>query len=143
MTNDQTSARTAEGWKIHRGSTEAGFTGLIGPLWARQEAGGWAYAFAAEVRHTNRSGVLHGGMLMSFIDHALGLMVWEAVDRRNCTTVGLNHQFVAPARPGDWLEARGRVIRRTRSLVFVQGGITCGDREILVADGIWKIIGEN
>ncbi len=131
------------GWKPHRNSDNPGFTGLIGPLWARLEENGlWAYAFQAAPQHLNARGVVHGGMLMAFADHAIGMTVWTAVDRRPCATVSLNNQFVAPARPGDWLEGRGRIVRQTRSLVFMQGTISVAGAEVLVCDGIWKILGE-
>lgn len=131
----------AAGWKNH--TTGKGFTALVGPVWSRREGESWVYGFQAEERHANFRGVVHGGMLMSFADHALGLVVWNAVERRATATVGLNSQFVAAARPGDWIEGRARIVRKTRSLVFVQGALTANGMDVLVADGIWKILGEN
>jgi len=127
------------GWEQRQG--QGPFTQLVGPVWVRREAEGSAYAFLAEERHTNSRGVVHGGMLMTFVDHALGWIVWDAVDRMPCATVSLNHQFVAAARPGDWVEMRGRIVRNTRSLVFIHGMMNVGDRTVMVADGIWKKLG--
>ncbi len=132
-----------QGWKLHRTADNPGFTGLIGPLWTRQAPDGlWQYAFQAQPQHLNAIGIVHGGMLMSFADHALGMMVWHAVARRACATVSLNNQFVAPARTGEWVEAAGRIVRQTRSLVFIQGSVSVGGAEVLICDGIWKILGE-
>ena len=129
------------GWKLIRAGIDTDFSALIGPFWARREDAGWTYAFRAEPRHANPRGVIHGGMLMSFADQALSLLAWEAAGRRPCATVGLNNQFIAAAKPGDWIVARGRVVRRTRSLVFMQGILSVNDGEILSADGIWKLLG--
>jgi uncharacterized protein (TIGR00369 family) len=132
----------SQGWKPHRNLDNPGFIGLIGPLWARLEAEGqWAYAFQAGPQHVNGRGIVHGGMLMSFADHALGMIVWTAVERRACVTVGLNNQFLAPVQQGDWVEGRGRILRQTRSLVFIQGALSVAGKEVMVCDGIWKILG--
>ncbi|WP_428247681.1 PaaI family thioesterase [Ferrovibrio sp.] len=132
-----------QGWKLQRDPENPGFTGLTGPFWARQEGDGlWAYAFQAQLKHLNGRGMVHGGMLMTFADQALGKTVYHAVDRQPCVTVSLNNQFVAPAREGDFLEGRGRIVRRTRSLVFIQGGLSVAGNDVLVCDGIWKILGQ-
>lgn len=140
MTPEIQAARAAEGWKPHIPRGQAGFTGLIGPFWVRQAAGQWQYAFEAGPQHVNALGLVHGGMLMSFADHVLGIMAWHAIGRKPCATIGLNSQFVSAARQGDWLVATGDVVRTTRSLAFMRGGVSCGGREVLAADGIWKIL---
>ena len=81
------------------------------------------------------------GMLMTFIDRTLGSLVWHAIDGRPCATVSLNTDFLAPARPGDWIECRGQVTRQTRALVFVRGELTTADRTLMTASGVWKKLG--
>ena len=128
----------AAGWKPLRVD---GYPSLIGPFWYKREEGGFRYGFPAEARHLNAGGVVHGGMLMSFADDVLGMTVWEAAGRKPCTTVQLSTQFISPARPGDFVEGRAEVLRSTRSVVFVRGLVTVGDRTVIHADGIWKILG--
>jgi uncharacterized protein (TIGR00369 family) len=118
-----------------------GYPALIGPFWYRREEGGFRYGFPAEARHLNLGGVVHGGMLMSFADDVLGMTVWEAAGRKPCTTVQLSTQFISPARAGEFVEGRAEVLRSTRSVVFVRGLVTVGDRTVIHADGIWKILG--
>jgi uncharacterized protein (TIGR00369 family) len=125
-----------DGWKAR---TLPGFFGLVGPMWTRKEGETWAYAFLAEEKHTNPAGIVHGGMLTTLIDHALSIVAWEANDRRPCVTVALDLQFLAPARPGDLVVARGRIVRQTSSLVFMQGSLFVGSEEIATASAILKI----
>jgi uncharacterized protein (TIGR00369 family) len=94
----------------------------------------------AEAKHANPAGFVHGGALAGLIDHALSAIAWEASQRRPCVTVALETHFVAPARPREFLEARGRVIRQTRSLVFLQGAISAQDRVVLTASAVMTIV---
>lgn len=128
------------GWKRLRPD---GYPALIGPFWFRRDAegSGFRYGFTAEARHLNMGGVVHGGMLMSFADDVLGMTVWEAAGRKPCTTVQLSTQFIAPVKLGEFVEGKAEVLRTTRSVVFVRGLVAVGDRTIVHADGIWKILG--
>jgi uncharacterized protein (TIGR00369 family) len=106
-----------------------------------KDAGGVDLAFRVGEKHLNPNGIVHGGMLMTLADQALGIMVWRSIDQKPCATITLNCNFLAPAKLGDWLEARAEITRRGRSVVFVGGRIQCGDRVLLTAEGIWKVLG--
>jgi uncharacterized protein (TIGR00369 family) len=125
------------GWKQRE---LPGFVGLVGPLWTRKEDNAWAYAVWAEGRHGNPAGLVHGGLLVTLLDHALSAIAWEANGRKPCVTVALDTQFLAAARPGDFLEARGRIAQQTSSLVFMQGSIMVATREIVTATAILKVL---
>ena len=127
----------AAGWKPMPADD---YPALIGPFLARREGDGWRYGFVAEQRHLNKGGVVHGGMLVSFADDALGATVFEAVGRQPVTTVQLNTQFIAPVRLGELAEMRAEVLRRTRTVVFVRGVLEVGGRAVVHADGVWKIL---
>jgi acyl-coenzyme A thioesterase PaaI-like protein len=128
----------AEGW---RPLPPRGFPVLVGPFWAKPEGQHWRYGFLAEPRHANVGGVVHGGMLMTFVDDLLGMTVWEACGRVNVSTIQLNTQFIAPARPGDFVEFEAEILRRTRSVVFIRGRSFVGERTVTHSDGVWKILG--
>ena len=68
-------------------------------------------------------------------------MAWEAVGRRACVTVQLNTQFLAAAREGQFLEARGSVARITATLVFMEASIVTGSSELLRGSSVLKIMG--
>jgi uncharacterized protein (TIGR00369 family) len=127
----------AAGWTTQ---DRTGFSALVGPIWARQEGGDLAYGFLAEAKHANARGVVHGGMLMTFADQALGRLVSEAVGRKPIATIQLDTHFLAPARPGDFVEAHGKIVRRTRSVVFVEGTLTVKGHPVSRSHGIWKVL---
>jgi uncharacterized protein (TIGR00369 family) len=137
MPNDAPFDPAAQGWSLRE---PVGFSGLTGPFWWRQEGDGWAYGLLAEARHANGHGIIHGGMLVTLCDNTLGLTVWHAAGRKPCVTVQLNTQFLASVRPGEFIEGRGEILRRGRSMVFVRGVLTVGDRMVAAADGVWKLL---
>ena len=120
---------------------QAGFDGLVGPIYEKGAGEDYACGLRVGERHLNRRGVVHGGMLFSLADHALGNMVWERVGQKPCATVSLNVDYIAGVRPGDWLECRGRITRETRALVFIKGELVVGDDVVMTATGVWKKLG--
>ena len=126
------------GWTPRRGG--GSFFALIGPLWARREDDGWAYAIVADERHLNPQGIVHGGMLTALADHALSAIAWEDAGRRACVTIALDTQFMGAVRPGQFVEARGKVARRTSSLSFVQGGLWVGGHQVLAASAVLRLL---
>jgi len=130
----------AAGWQPY---SDEGFFGLVGPLWTRQENGLHLYAFKAEAKHHNRRGVVHGGMLMAFADRSMGMTCWYANGEQPQATVQLDMHFIDAVRIGEFVEARCTVVRRTRSLVFMNGELVVGDRVVATATGVWKTLGKH
>jgi acyl-coenzyme A thioesterase PaaI-like protein len=127
----------AAGWTAPERSR---FAALVGPLWWRQEGETFACGFLAEEKHANLRGVVHGGMLMTFADHALGRLVAEAVGGKPIATIQLDTHFLAPVRLGDFVEVRGEIVRRTRAVVFVEGRLTVKGHAVARSHGIWKVL---
>ncbi|PWR19035.1 PaaI family thioesterase [Zavarzinia compransoris] len=119
-----------------------GFLGLIGPVRTEKPDGShWVFSFTVGDQHLNPGGVCHGGMLMSFADHVLGTVVWEAIGYKPCSTITLNCDFATAAKPGDQVEGEATITRITKSLVFVRGQLTVRGHVVLQANGIWKVLG--
>ena len=109
-----------------------------GPFfWQRTGEGGHHFALKAEARHCNRQGILHGGLMMTMIDLALAATAKEALEDRY-VTISLNSEFVSAGNLGEIIEAKGELVRRTRSLAFVRGQVTSGDNVLLNTSGVFK-----
>lgn len=119
-----------------------GFGELIGPLWRRTDRGSLRFGFIVAPKHLNRADTLHGGMLMTFADQALGLTSRHATGGKPHATIELNVQFADNARLGEFVEAHCEVVRATRSLMFMAAKMFVGPRIVGTANGIWKILGE-
>ena len=115
------------------------FEELIGPLCFKEDPDGRVrFAFEAAPQHANTSGQIHGGMLMTFADYALCLAAIHGLPDERCVTVSLTCEFTAPGEVGDLIESAAEVVRRARSLTFVRGQVTAGDRILLNYSGIVK-----
>ena len=88
----------------------------------------------------NSSGSLHGGVLMSFADIAMSQAARAASGSQSCSTISLTCDFVGPGKLGDVAEARVRVTRQTRTLIFLTAEFVVGERVLGVATGLWKIV---
>jgi acyl-coenzyme A thioesterase PaaI-like protein len=145
MTDDSLGATGAEvphvfdpaqaGWEPY---SDAGFIGLVGPFWQKPDGQSFRYAFLAEPKHHNRRGVVQGGMLMTFADRALGMTAWYANGCRPQATIQLDVHFVEAVQIGEFVEAHANVVRRTRSVIFMNGTLVVGARVVATANGIWK-----
>jgi acyl-coenzyme A thioesterase PaaI-like protein len=131
----------ADGWRAMHG---AALPSGIGVPWARRAEGSWHYGLLTNDEHGNPNGVVHGGVMMAFADHGLSLIAWAAAERSPCTTIQLNTHFLDAIKPGEFIELRGEVTRRTRGLVFVRGVISVraagGERDVGAVDGIWRVL---
>ena len=127
----------ADGWTI---AETTGFLTLVGPLWQRTVNGQSELALITEDKHHNRRGMVQGGLLMTFADRACGMVARTASGRPTMATVQLDVHFVDAGKIGETLMARPRVIRTTRSLVFVSTEVKANNRTIIMANGVFKIL---
>lgn len=140
-TNIKSFDPAAAGWKPY---TDEGFIGLVGPFWSRPQEGSETplFAFLAAPKHHNRRGVVQGGMLMTFADRSMGMTCWYANEKKPQATVHLDVHFVDAVRIGEFVEMRCKVVRRTRSLIFMSGELVVGERTVATANGVWKALGQ-
>lgn len=128
----------AQSWTLLTGTH---FNETAGPYWTRPHDEGRDVGLLSEERHGNgHVGTVHGGVLVTFADIALGMGVVDSAGTRNCVTLQLQLQFTAAARIGSFLECRPELVRRTSQIVFMRGLIVAGNRTVASADGMWKLI---
>jgi acyl-coenzyme A thioesterase PaaI-like protein len=127
----------SDGWTIVE---TTGFLNLVGPLWQRMVDGEPEYALVAQDKHHNRRGMVQGGLLMTFADRACGMAARFVSGRPTMATVQLDVHFVDAGKIGETLMTRPRVIRTTRSLVFVNAEVKANNRTIVTANGVFKIL---
>ena len=120
-----------------------GYGRHVGPIWS--DAGG-ALALRIEDRHTNITGRVHGGMAMGLASMALTQAAQRAARAARpgtqATLLTLNTELIDSAQVGDWLFTEAHVVRTTRTMIFVTGGLRSGERVLLTASAVYQIEAE-
>lgn len=101
------------------------------------------YQFKAIVQesHLNPGGITHGGFIMSLMDSGMGTAAHRELGPKvRAATISLDVKFIAASSTGDVLIGTAKVLKKTRSLVFMQGEMRCGEKLIATAEGIWKVL---
>lgn len=101
------------------------------------------YQFRARIQdiHLNPGGVTHGGFIMSLMDSGIGTAAHRVLGKNaRAATISLDVKFISASKAGDLLLGTAKVLRKTRSLVFMQGEIRRGEDLIATAEGIWKVL---
>jgi acyl-coenzyme A thioesterase PaaI-like protein len=137
MTDKATEKLKTSGWTIVE---TTGFIQLIGPLWQRVVDGEHEYALIAQDKHHNRRGLVQGGVLMTFADRTCGMSARYVSGRPTLATVQMDTHFVESGKIGETLMSKPRVVRSTRSLIFVSTEVTVDKRCIAMASGVFKIL---
>lgn len=111
-----------------------------GPYFHRDPQGEMTeHAFFALPRHANGLGLVHGGMLTSFMDGLLAAAVWRA-SRRSSVTIHLGVDFLHMARVGEWVFGESRVTRLARDVAFVEGRAHISGTDVVRASGVFKLM---
>jgi uncharacterized protein (TIGR00369 family) len=92
----------------------------------------YVVALSVRPRHLNIGGLVHGGVLCSLLDTAMARAFFMAGGGRtlSAATLEMKVNFLGPARGGR-LEARGRVVHRTRRTAYVEGRVADGEGRLI------------
>ena len=137
MSDGATGGLSRDGWTILE---DDGFLGLVGPFWHRIVDGRHEYSIEGQAKHRNRRGVVQGGLTMTLADRSCGMTARYETGNKYLATVQLDMHFIDGAQIGDTIVSRPRIIRATRSLIFMSTEVSAGDRCVATANGVFKIM---
>ena len=115
---------------------------LVGPLYSRGEGAALQIGLRAERKHCNQRGTVHGGILATLADIALGYaMAFASSPPSNLVTANLSLDFAGAAREGDWLETRVDIQKQGSRLAFGNCYITKDGERIVRASAVFLVAG--
>jgi acyl-coenzyme A thioesterase PaaI-like protein len=117
-----------------------GIPASLGALWTRKDDSGWHYGVQLDESHANAQGLIHGGVLMTFLDHTLSLLVWEKSGRALCSTVHLDSHFLSAVHPPAFVELDGEILKQGRKLAFARGVLRVNGEPVMEGKGVWSIV---
>ena len=100
------------------------------------------YEFSVEVKemHLNTGQIAHGGFLSTIADTGMGTAAHQISDGKRCVTINLNIKFISAVQLGEKLVGHVRILKRTKTLVFMNCEISNPKEIVVCASGTWKII---
>jgi len=93
--------------------------------------------------HLNAIGITHGGFICSLIDAGAGTAAHRCAKQVPCVTVSLDLKFIATTKIGDEIVGFTKILKKTKSMVFLICHLKSKDKIIASASGIWKILKQN
>ena len=104
--------------------TGLGFIDRLQPLYRLLEDENTRFGMLVTAQHCNTMGMCHGGVLMTLADIAATTGANRARGRTTGSpTIHLGVDFIAPARPGEWLDAVAERVNAKRRVGFCSGAI--------------------
>ena len=142
MTQDEETAEKLPPPGFVMATRKSPYTTLIGPFYEIPDDADGRRGFWVSGVHINNAGIIHGGMVMSFTDNLLARAVSNS-GAGPAVTLHMTTDFVGPAHLGDWVEGKAKIIRRTRTLVFVEGEVFTRKRLMMTAKGVFRRLGRS
>ena len=100
------------------------------------------YEFKSTIKenHLNAAGITHGGYLSALIDAGSGTAAHRAADNAPCVTISLDIKFIGASKVGDEIIGNVRILKKTKTLIFLFCELDCNKKIITSATGVWKIL---
>ena len=100
------------------------------------------YEFKSTINknHLNASNITHGGYLSALIDAGAGTAAHRCADNSPCVTISLDLKFISASKIGDEIIGNVKILKKTKTLVFLFCELKCNNKTITSASGVWKIL---
>ncbi len=90
--------------------------------------------------HLNASGITHGGYLSALIDAGAGTAAHRSTENETCVTISLDLKFIGTSKIEDEIIGYVKILKKTKTLVFLYCELKSNNNIISSANGVWKIL---
>ena len=100
------------------------------------------YEFKSTIveNHLNAAGITHGGYLSALIDAGAGTAAHRSAENAPCVTISLDLKFIGASKIGDEIIGNVKILKKTKTLVFLFCVLKCNNKIITSGSGVWKIL---
>ena len=128
-----------EGFQPH--FRKSPFTEPWEPLYSKKTENAVIIGLRLAKPHTNSRGLIHGGLITSLADNAMGyscalVMGWTT----SLVTISLAVDYVGSAEIGQWLAVESEVIKTGSTICFAQSLVKADDTVIARANGTFRVV---
>ena len=100
------------------------------------------YVFTVKVKdiHLNTGKIAHGGFLSTIADTGMGTAAHRVAGDKRCVTINLDIKFISAGMLNDDLEGNIKILKKTKTLVFINCIVSNTKGPVISASGTWKIL---
>ena len=100
------------------------------------------YVFSVKIKdiHLNTGKIAHGGFLSTIADTGMGTAAHKVAGDRRCVTINLDMKFISASMLGDELKGAVKILKKTKTLVFINCEISNDKGIVVSSSGTWKIL---
>ena len=119
--------------KIRMTNSNSEFGQYIGMHLRKQENGEAEVELTVEKHHLNSQNIVHGGVLLSMMDLAMGAAASSFGG--SVVTMDVQYRFFRPAHLGDSIVAQGHVLKNGKTIAVTKGTVYSDDTVLGEASG--------
>ena len=121
--------------------TKKGFMQNIGDLSFRKiDESNFQFSIKVTEKFLNTGGIAHGGFISTIADTGMGNAAHIMAGNKRCVTINLDLKFISAGRLNETLTGEVKILKKTKSLVFISCEISTSNNIIAIASGTWKIL---
>ncbi|MBI3701055.1 MAG: PaaI family thioesterase [Afipia sp.] len=112
------------------------------PIYAKVTSDAFILALRLAKPHTNSRGMVHGGLISTLADNAMGLSCGLHIKEpgSRLVTISLSVDFLSSASVGQWLEVATNFVKTGGSICFAQSLVTADGEPCARANATFKIV---
>ena len=121
--------------------TKKGFMQNIGDLsFKKIDEANFEFSIKILENFLNTGGIAHGGFIATIADTWMGYAAPIVSGNKRCVTVNLDIKFISAGKLNEWLIGKVKVLKKTKTLVFISSEIFASEKIVATASGTWKIL---
>ena len=121
--------------------TKKGFMQNIGDLsFKKIDDSNFEFSIKISQNFLNTGGIAHGGFIATIADTGMGNAAHIAAGNKRCVTINLDIKFISAGKLNEKLIGKVKVLKKTRTLVFINCKILNSNGIVATASGTWKIL---
>ncbi len=100
------------------------------------------FEFSGKIQemHLNTGGIAHGGYLATIADAGMGTAAHTIAAGKRCVTINLNIKFISAGKLGDILLGKVKILKKTKTLIFISCEVFNSKEIVASVSGTWKIL---
>jgi len=119
------------------------FLDLLGPIYNKRSANEIILGFQAQEKHCNARGQVHGGVLSSLADVALGYSAaFSGKDPVPLVTASLTIDYAGATKLNDWITIESDVQKVGRNMAFANCYFYVNGTRIARASGVFTVLNQ-